>query len=75
MQDKEFSFEITKSFGVISTSDRGWTKELNLVSWRGAPPKYDIRDWDENHERMSRGITLREEEIEKLVDLYLSSKG
>ena len=38
-----------------------WTREVNLVSWNGKPPKIDIRDWSESHERMSRGITLTEE--------------
>ena len=46
-----------------------WTKELNLVSWNDRPAKYDIRDWDENHEKMSRGITLSEDELQKLVEI------
>ena len=42
----ELTFEITKNIGVLSTSARGWTKELNLVSWNEREPKYDIREWN-----------------------------
>ena len=51
-----------------------WAREANVVSWNGGPPKIDIRDWSESHERMSRGITLTEEQAMKLaaslVDRY-----
>lgn len=62
----EFSFEIMQNFGVISTSPKGWTKELNLISWNGNPPKYDLRDWSPDHEKMGKGVTLSEEEIAEL---------
>jgi len=48
---------------VLSESARGWTKELNLVSWNGREPKYDIREWDPEHEKMGKGVTLTEEEL------------
>lgn len=59
----ELSFEIIENIAVLSESPKGWTKELNLVSWNGRPPKYDIRDWSPEHEKMGKGITLNEEEI------------
>ncbi len=65
----DIKFEIKKSIGVISESAKGWTKELNLVSWNGAAPKYDIRDWDPEHEKMGKGVTLTEEEMMKLKEL------
>jgi len=65
----DIKFEIKKSIGVISQSPKGWTKELNLVSWNGAAPKYDIRDWDPEHEKMGKGVTLTEEELRKLKGL------
>lgn len=64
----EFKFEIIQNFGVISTSSRGWAKELNLVSWNGRPPKYDIREWDPDHEKMGKGLTFSEDEIQILKD-------
>lgn len=65
----DIKFEITEELGVLSESTKGWTKELNLVSWNGAAPKYDIRDWAPGHEKMGKGITLSPEEAEKLRDL------
>ena len=65
----EFKFEIVKHFGVISESSRGWRKELNLVSFNDAAPKYDIRDWDPNHEKMGKGVTLNKEEAQALAAL------
>ena len=67
---EEFTFEIVDNLGVISTYPTGWTKELNLVSWNGGVPKYDIRDWNPDHTAMSRGITLHEKEIQSLVDYF-----
>ena len=51
---------------MLSTSSKGWTKELNLVSWNGRDPKYDLRDWAPDHEKMGKGITLTEEELSEL---------
>ena len=34
----EIKFEIVKNIGVISESPKGWTKELNLISWNGREP-------------------------------------
>ena len=62
----ELTFAITESLGVISESTRGWSKELNLVSWNDREPKYDIREWSPDHTRMGKGITLSKEEFEVL---------
>ena len=65
----DFKFEIVKTIGVISEGSKGWRKELNFVSWNGAEPKYDIRDWAPEHEKMGKGTTLSKDEIEKLKEL------
>jgi len=62
----EITFEITEHLGVINAYPTGWNKELNLVSWNGNAPKFDIRDWDTSHEHMSKGITLHVEEMRKI---------
>ncbi|MEG6613973.1 PC4/YdbC family ssDNA-binding protein [Pseudoclostridium thermosuccinogenes] len=62
----DIKFDIVKSFGVISEGKDGWKKEVNLVSWNGRKPKLDIREWDENHEKMSKGITLTASEVAEL---------
>ncbi|EEW19184.1 conserved hypothetical protein [Listeria monocytogenes FSL N1-017] len=62
-------YEIIEEIGVLSENARGWRKELNKISWNGRPPKYDIRDWSEDHEKMRKGITLTDEEAEVLKKL------
>ena len=53
---------------------KGWNKELNLISWNGRDPKYDIRDWAPDHEKMGKGVTLSAEEFEALKALLAKSK-
>lgn len=65
----EVKFEIKEHLGVLSESAKGWAKELNLVSWNDREPKYDIREWSPDHERMGKGITLSKEELLILKDL------
>ena len=65
----DFQYEIVEELGVLSTGPKGWTKELNLISWNGREPKYDIRDWAPEHEKMGKGVTLSDEEIEVLKKL------
>lgn len=66
---KGFDFEIVKHIGVLAEKSKGWKREINLISWGGAEPKIDIRDWSPDHDKMSKGISLTAEEIEKLKEL------
>ena len=66
----ELKYEIVKNFGVLSETSAGWTKELNLISWNDRPPKYDIREWAPNHEKMGKGVTLTGDEVILLRDLF-----
>lgn len=63
-----FKFEIVKNIAVLSTDRNGWTKELNLVSFNDAPPKYDIRSWDPDHLKMGKGVSLSREEMQEMLD-------
>ena len=65
----ELKYEIAEELGVLSENEKGWRKELNLVSWNEREPKYDIRDWNPTHERMSKGITLTKEEAQALYEI------
>lgn len=65
----DIAFEITKSLGVLSESAKGWTKERNLVSWNERESRYDIREWDPEHEKMGKGLTLTKEEFVALKAL------
>lgn len=64
---QEFSYEILEEIAILSENAKGWRKELNLVSWNGRPPKFDLRDWAPNHEKMGKGLTLTNEEFEELA--------
>ncbi|MGE5613937.1 MAG: YdbC family protein [Bacillota bacterium] len=65
----DIKFNIIKHLGVIGEGTKGWKKEVNLVSWNERKPKLDIRDWDETHEKMGKGITLSKSETEELKKL------
>lgn len=54
----DIKFEIKETIGVLSESAKGWSKELNLVSWNDKDPKYDIREWSPDHAKMGKGVTL-----------------
>ncbi len=64
----EIKYEIVEKIAVLSTTEKGWSKELNLVSWNEREPKFDLRDWNEEHDKMGKGITLTKEEVEKLKE-------
>ncbi len=65
----EITNEITKELGVLSENAKGWTKELNLVSWNDREAKFDLREWSPDHQKMAKGITLSREEAAQLKRL------
>ena len=67
----DIKFEIKKEIAVLSENAKGWRKELNLVSWNDGAPKYDIREWAPDHERMGKGVTLNEEEFMSLKEALM----
>lgn len=66
----EFKYKIIEHLGKLSTTEKGWSKELNLISWNEREPKYDIREWDATHEKMGKGITLTKDELDNLINVY-----
>lgn len=64
----ELKFEIIEEIAVLSESEKGWKKELNLVSWNEKEPKYDLRDWSPNHEKMGKGVRLSNDELKALKE-------
>jgi len=70
-ENKEFRFSIMRHIGVLAEGTKGWKKEVNMGSWNDRPAKLDILEWDENHVKMSKGITLSAEEsglLRTLID-------
>ena len=65
---KEIQYEIVKEIAVLSASDSGYTKEINLISWNGKEPKYDVRSFSPNREKCGKGITLNADEAAALLE-------
>ena len=65
----EIKYEILEKIGVLTESGRGWRKELNLISWNDRAPKYDLREWSPDGEKMGKGITLSKEGLVALKEI------
>ena len=60
-----FSYKIVRNITTIS--QRGnWALELNLISWDGRPATFDLRKWNDDHTKMSKGISLTRDEVKAL---------
>ncbi|WP_067724784.1 YdbC family protein [Oceanobacillus damuensis] len=70
----ELKYEIIETIAVLSESPKGWTKELNLISWNGREPKYDLRDWAPGKEKMGKGVTISDKELKKLQEVLATWK-
>ena len=64
-----FQYEIAEHIATLSESN-DTTKELNRISYNGAPPKLDLRSWKQEGEekRMLKGLTLTDAEVEALKE-------
>lgn len=65
----DIKFEIKETLGVLSQSNKGWKKELNLISWNNREAKYDIREWSPERENMGKGVTFTKDELKTLKDI------
>lgn len=65
----DIKYDIIKEIGVLSENSKDWRKEINLISWNGGEPKYDIRDWAPEHEKMGKGTTMTKDEVMKLKEI------
>lgn len=70
-ESKYFSCKIISHYAVLSRNEKtGWQKELNMVSFNNGRPRYDIREWDPDHTKMSRGISLTDGEMDVIRGLF-----
>lgn len=69
----EFEFEVVEHIGIVAEHGNGYQKQLNLVSFGGNEPKYDLRTWgkadEEGKRKMMKGITMTKEELKELKKL------
>lgn len=68
----EFNYQIVANIGSLSESQKGWKKELNLISWNEKEAKYDIREWSLDGSKMGKGVTLSKEEMIALKELLMN---
>ena len=66
----EITYDVVKKIGVIADNS-AWETQVNLISWNHAKPKFDIRKWNVETNKMSKGISLTESEARALADLLL----
>lgn len=45
-----------------------WTNELNIISWNNGVPVFDVREWDESHNKCRIGVKLSADEMRQLVN-------
>ena len=69
--NNDFSFKIIKELGILKEGNApdGWDKIAAIVSWNEGEPKLDIRSWNSDRTRMSKGVSLDQEEIDKLREI------
>ena len=75
MKDK--SYEIKENILTLPKENETdvYHKELNMVSWFGKEPKLDIRGWSDGHEKMTKGISLTEDEFIQIAQAGLEKLG
>ncbi len=66
----EFKYEIKKKIATISVKGKNddFAMELNVISFNGNRPKYDLRNWKRSENLMLKGITMTAEELQTLKD-------
>lgn len=62
---EELKYEIIERIAILSEKGK-WTKELNKISWNNRPAKFDLRDWNHEDNKMGKGVTLTDEEMQNL---------
>lgn len=67
----EFKYDVKARLGVLSESAKGWTKELRSISYNDKEPKFDIREWAPEDEKMGKGVTLSLEEMRELKKILM----
>lgn len=76
MAKTAFTYEIKKHFGTVSNAG-ALPIELNLISFNGAAPRYDLRKWREKDGKptMQKGITFTRDELRDLRDFLNRMEG
>lgn len=68
-QRKAIQCTLKHHLGKLRENEKGWSREVNIISWEGAQSRLDIRDWSKGKDRSSKGITFTRAEVERLRDM------
>ena len=64
-----FKYEILEHICVLGKGrTEGFKKEFNYVSFNGAEAKWDLREWNDDHTKMSKGMALTSAEMKDIVE-------
>jgi len=63
----EIVYDIVETIGVVDSGNK--TLELNRISWNHRAPVFDLRKWDETHEKMGKGVTMNDSDLRGLYDI------
>jgi len=62
---EEFTYEVIEHLASVSDEDAKYEVQLNAISFKGKPPRLDIRRW--RNGKMYKGISLSREEARRLA--------
>lgn len=65
----EISMKLIRTVGTLSENEKGWKKQLKVISWNDAEPKYDLRAWNPEEDRSGKGLTMTLDELKALGDI------
>lgn len=68
--NNEFSYELIEFLGSLNEKE-GWSKSVVRIAWGENPVTIDVRNMNIMAERMGKGISLSDEEADRLVDILL----
>lgn len=64
----DFSVQVLQHLGVLGYGTKGWSKQVNIVSWNGEQATLDIRSWSYDQTHQGKGISLKRDEAIRLRD-------
>lgn len=71
-KDPNFSYNIEEFYGSLKEgASSNWCKAVLRMKWGDNPPSLDIRSIDMPNKRVGKGISLSNEEADKLVHILL----
>ena len=70
---KDIKCEILDDYGEFDETDKGSTKVCS-VKWNGKEPRgYDIRKYDKENERLSKGIIVSYDGMDELIKIIIEN--